>query len=186
MSSDPSINNPTHLTPAQKKSRGKHHPTWRTIIWILLALLSLTSLEYYFIQQQSPASVRNNIAVLLFFNIILVLLFVLVVLITRNLIKLYNERKSRILGSKFQTKLIIAFLILTLVPSILLFTVASKLFTFSIGSWFNVKVEQTLRQSMDVAQEYYANIENRAFIHTQKLRDSSLKRSYFYKQSAGN
>ncbi|NIQ02495.1 MAG: hypothetical protein GWM98_20725, partial [Nitrospinaceae bacterium] len=50
---------------------------------------------------------------------ILILLFLLLILITRQLVKLYNERKSKIIGSKFQTKLIIAFLILASVPSIL-------------------------------------------------------------------
>ena len=103
------------------------------------------------------------------FNIILILLVVLIVLITRTLLQLYNERKSDTLGSKFQTKLIIAFLILTLVPSVLLFTVASKLFTYSIESWFNIKIEKTLQQSMDVAQEYYAHIEKNAFADAQQI-----------------
>ena len=179
MSPTYSINNPDYPTPPNKQTQSKKRPTWWTIVWILLTLFGLTSLEYYFIQQQSPASVINNLAVLLVFNIILILLFVLIVLITRNLLKLYNERKSQILGSKFQTKLIIAFLILTLVPSILLFTVASKLFTFSIGSWFNIKIERTLRQSMDVAQEYYANMEENAFTHTQKIEKFITEKELF-------
>ena len=136
MSSDPSTNKSPYLTLSQSQVRGKRRPTWRTIALVLLALVSSTSLEYYFLQDQSPDSIKNNLVVLLVFNIILILLFTLIVLITRNLVKLYSERKSQILGAKFQTKLITAFLILTLVPSILLFTVASKLFTLSIGSWF--------------------------------------------------
>ncbi len=181
MSSDPSINNPPYLTLSSKQSQIKKNPAWRTIAWILFALLCSTSLEYYFLQEQSPASVKNNLAVLLIFNIILILLFVLVVLITRNLVKLYSERKSKILGSKFQTKLIVAFLILTLVPSILLFTVASKLFTFSIGSWFNLKTEQTLQQSMDVAQEYYANLERTSLIRIQKIEEFITQKELFPK-----
>jgi two-component system, NtrC family, nitrogen regulation sensor histidine kinase NtrY len=181
MSSDPSINNPPYFTLSQKQVNAKKSPPWRTITWILLALLFSTSLEYYFLQEQSPASVKNNLAVLLIFNIILILLFVLVVLITRNLVKLYSARKSKILGSKFQTKLIVAFLILTLVPSVLLFTVANKLFTFSIGSWFNVRIEQTLQQSMDVAQEYYASIEQRSLIRIQNIEEFITKKELFRK-----
>ncbi|MDP6711350.1 MAG: PAS domain-containing sensor histidine kinase, partial [Nitrospinaceae bacterium] len=143
MSSDPSINNPEYHEPSEELTRKKKRRTWWTIVWILLTLIGLTYLENHFIQQQSPASTGTNLAVLIVFNIILILLFVLIVLIARNLVKVYNERKSKILGSKFQTKLIIAFLILSLVPSILLFTVASKLFTLTISSWFNIQVEQT-------------------------------------------
>jgi len=92
---------------------------------------------------------------------------------------LYSERKSKILGAKFQTKLIISFLILTLVPSVLLFTVASKLFTFSIGSWFNIKTEKTLQQSMDVAQEYYVSIEKRSLTHIQKIEEFIIQKELF-------
>lgn len=179
MSSDPSTNKPPYLTLSQKKVRNKKNPTWRTIVWVLLALVSSTSLEYYFLQDQSPSSIKNNLTVLLIFNIILILLFTLIVLITRNLVKLYSERKSKILGARFQTKLITAFLILTLVPSILLFTVASKLFTLSIGSWFNIKIEQTLQQSMDVAQEYYATMEKNSLIHIQKIETFITQKELF-------
>ena len=169
MEPDPSIKIINHIDSVKKNITEKKRPAWTTNIWILITLLFLTSLEYYFFQKNSPASVINNIAVLVIFNIILILLVVLIVLITRTLLQLYNERKSNTLGSKFQTKLIIAFLILTLVPSVLLFTVASKLFTYSIKSWFNIKTEQTLKQSMDVAQEYYAHLERNAFSDAQKI-----------------
>ena len=168
-----------HKNSTTKKNGEKKRPTWTTNIWILFTLLILTSLEYYFFQKTSPASVINNLAVLVIFNIILILLVVLIVLITRTLLQLYNERKSDTLGSKFQTKLIIAFLILTLVPSVLLFTVASKLFTYSIESWFNIKIEQTLQQSMDVAQEYYAHIERNAFSDAQKIEQQINKKELF-------
>ena len=129
----------------------------------------MTLLENYFLQANSSSTIGNNITVLAVFNIILILLILLIILITRNLIKVYNERKSKIIGSKFQTKLIIAFLILTLVPSILLFTVASKLFTFSIGNWFNLQIEQTLEYSMDIARGYYSDLEKRALIKTKNI-----------------
>ena len=86
----------------------------------------------------------------------------MITLIIRNLVKLYNERKSKIIGSKFQTKLIVAFLILALVPSILLFSIANKLFSYSIGNWFSLQVERSLQQSMEVAREYYAHMENKS------------------------
>jgi len=180
MSSDPSTNNPEYnSTPFEETTKRRKRPAWWTISYILLTLLGLTTLEYYFIQQQSPATTVNNLTILVIFNVIIILLFVLIVLITRNLVKLYNERKRKLLGSKFQTKLIVAFLILALVPSILLFTVASKLFTFTIGNWFNIQIEQTLQQSMDVAQDYYAQMEKTAFSRTQKIEKFITKNELF-------
>ena len=163
MPSDPLLNQPHIYTPpTEEQLRDKRRRTTITILGVFIALIGMTFLENYFLQAQSASTFGNNITVLAVFNIILILLFLLIILITRNLVKVYNERKSKIIGSKFQTKLIIAFLILALVPSILLFTVASKLFTFSIGNWFNLQTEQTLQYSMDIARDYYSGLEKRA------------------------
>ncbi len=167
MPSDPLINSPfyTSLTENQiqrKRSRAR----WR-LAAIFLSLLGLTGLEVYLLQERS--SISDNIPVLLVFNVILILLFLLIVLIVRNFVKLHNERKSRILGSRFQTKLIVAFLTLALVPSILLFFVASKLFSYSVGSWFSFQVEDSLHQSMEVAREYYSFVEKQSHFHAGQL-----------------
>ena len=170
MSSDPFINRPpVYIPPTEGQLRDKRKRTTLTALGVFIALIGMTFLENYFLQAQSTSTIGNNIAVLAVFNVILILLFLLIILITRNLVKVYNERKSKIIGSKFQTKLIIAFLILALVPSILLFTVASKLFTFSIGNWFNLQIEQTLQYSMDIARSYYSDLEKRALSKTKNI-----------------
>ena len=170
MPSDPLINQPSiYIPPTEEQLRDKRKRTTITILGVFIALIGMTLLENYFLQAQSASTFGNNITVLAVFNIILILLFLLIILITRNLVKVYNERKSKIIGSKFQTKLIIAFLILALVPSILLFTVASKLFTVSIGNWFNLQIEQTLQYSMDIARDYYSGLEKRALSKTKNI-----------------
>lgn len=180
MSSVPSINNPIFTPPSEEYLRKKKARTRRIIIGTFLALIGLTSLETYILQQRtSDTPIANNIAVLVVFNIILILLYVLLLLITRNLVKLHNERKSKILGSKFQTKLIVAFLILALFPSILLFIVASKLFSFSVGHWFSLQVEQSLSQSMQVAREYYSHLE-KGGLHSAKTLDGYITQNKLY------
>jgi two-component system, NtrC family, nitrogen regulation sensor histidine kinase NtrY len=170
MPSDPPTQKPLdHIPFTEKQLRDKRKRTTFTAMGVFIALIGMTFLENYFLQVQSTSAIGNNIAVLAVFNIILILIFVLIILITRNLVKVYNERKSNIIGSKFQTKLIIAFLILALVPSVLLFTVASKLFTFSIGNWFNLQIEQTLEYSMDIARSYYSDLEKRALSKTKNI-----------------
>lgn len=153
---------------------------------MIVALIVSTLIESYFLQAEANSSIANNILILVVFNIIIILLFVLIILITRNLVKVYNERKSKIIGSKFQTKLIIAFLILALVPSILLFMVASKLFTFSIGNWFNLRTEQTLQYSMDIARNYYSEFENRALLKAKNIEHFIKSRNLYLKANREN
>ncbi len=158
--SEPLINKPPSADRYKEDIIGKKRKrTWQIIVAVFFSVILLTRLEDYFLKQGTT----ENITVLALFNVLLILLFVLLILITRNLVKLYNERKSKIIGSKFQTKLIFAFLTLVLVPSLLLFFVASKLFSYSIGNWFSLQVEQSLKQTVEVAGDYYALLEEDAF-----------------------
>jgi two-component system, NtrC family, nitrogen regulation sensor histidine kinase NtrY len=158
--SEPLINKPPIADRYKEDLIGKKRKkTWQIIVAVFFSVILLTRLEDYFLKQGTT----ENITVLALFNVLLILLFVLLILITRNLVKLYNERKSKMIGSKFQTKLIFAFLTLVLVPSLLLFFVASKLFSYSIGNWFSLQVEQSLKQTVEVAGDYYALLEEDAF-----------------------
>ena len=168
MPPDPSANNPVYIPLTEEQVRQKKTRARRNIIYIFCAFTVLTLLEVYFLKQQTT-TIADNISVLLLFNVIIILLFLMITLIIRNLVKLYNERKSKIIGSKFQTKLIVAFLILALVPSILLFTIANKLFSYSIGNWFSLQVERSLQQSMEVAREYYAHMESKSHYHAKNI-----------------
>ena len=182
MSSDRSISSSSHKTTQNEDQlKQKRKRTTYTIFGVIVALIASTLVESYFLEAEANTSIANNILILAVFNIIIILLFVLIILITRNLVKVYNERKSKIIGSKFQTKLIIAFLILALVPSILLFAVASKLFSFSIGNWFNLRTEQTLQYSMDIARDYYSEFEDRALSKTKNIEFFIKENSLYLK-----
>lgn len=180
MSSEPSISNLSVSPPTEEQIRKKKIRTRRIICAVLLSFVGLTALESYILGQQT-SSIADNITVIALFNVILILLVVLLILITRNLIKLYNERKSKIIGSKFQTKLIMAFLVLVLVPSVLLFFAGSQLFSYSIGNWFSLQVEKSLKQSMEVAGEYYSLLEKSALLQSEKI-EGFITRGKLYRK----
>ena len=75
-------------------------------------------------------------------------------MVIRNLVKLIFERKRKVLGSKLRTKLVAAFILLSLVPTVLLFFVAVGFITNSVEHWFSAQVEQSLQGSMEVIQTY--------------------------------
>ncbi len=181
MSSDRLTADPPPVSPIEEKTRKKRvQARWR-LFAVFVFLVGLTSLEVILLQEKTPVS--NNIPILLLFNIILILLFVLIVLIIRNLVKLHNERKTRILGSRFQTKLVAAFLILALVPSLLLFFVASKLFSYSVGNWFSLQVEDSLQKSMEVAREYYAYVEQQSHFQARQLERQITQRQLYLQEN---
>ena len=111
----------------------------------------------------------SNIVVFALLNLNLIVLLLLVLLLFRNLVKLWFERRQGVLGAKFKAKLVLAFLTLSLIPSMLIFLIASNFITKSIEGWFKPQVERPLDQALAVAQTYYANLERTALRHAQHI-----------------
>jgi len=95
-------------------------------------------------------------------NLNLILLLLLSFLFIRNAVKLIFERRRGALGSKLRVKLVAAFLGLTLLPSLLLFAIAEAFLSGSLQYWFGVQVEDALRRSVEIAQDYYRGLEQEA------------------------
>ena len=110
----------------------------------------------------NSSSLSGNIIFFLLINVNLILLILLIFLVTRNLVKLVFERRRGIFGSRLRTRLVLAFVGLSLVPSSLLFLVAEGFLHAAIESWFNVRVESSLQGSLEVSQTYYQFAANNA------------------------
>jgi len=111
----------------------------------------------------------SNMAVFALLNLNLIVLLLLVLLLFRNLVKLWFERRENVIGAKFKSKLVLAFLTLSLIPSTLIFLIASNFITKSIEGWFKPQVERPLDQALAVAQTYYSNLERTALRHAQHI-----------------
>src|SRR5262249_23420913 len=109
----------------------------------------------------------SNIAVFALLNLNLILLL-LVLLLLRNPVKLWFERREKVIGAQFKAKLVLAFLSLSLIPSTLIFLIASNFINKSIEGWFKPQVERPLDQALAVAQTYYGNLERAALRHAQQ------------------
>jgi two-component system nitrogen regulation sensor histidine kinase NtrY len=147
-----------HLSPAEITARRRKNARYLIIGLIgLFSLMTLASLMMQDTGLNSPVS--NNLAVALVLNLLILLLVVMALLVMRNLLKLYFERRGGIAGSKLQTKLVTAFFIMTLVPALFMFAVASELIADTVDKWLNSRIERTLRDSLQVAESLYSESE---------------------------
>jgi two-component system nitrogen regulation sensor histidine kinase NtrY len=140
-------------------------------------IISLLIVTFTYFEMRLPEIGENipiayNIIVFTFININIILLLLLFFLVIRNLVKLIFERKQRILGAKLRTKLVAAFVSLSLVPTLLLFLVAVGFITSSMEKWFSVQVEQSLQGSLEVAQTYYRDFANNAIHYGRQISRS--------------
>ncbi|VAX16892.1 hypothetical protein MNBD_NITROSPINAE04-2778, partial [hydrothermal vent metagenome] len=150
---------------------------------ILFALMTVAAI----LLQDSgvDAPISNDIAVALVLNLNLILLVVMALLVVRNIVKLYFERRGGIAGSRFQTKLVIAFLAMTLIPSALMFAVASELISDTVDKWINSQIEQTLQESLQVAESLYRDSENKTTARAMYISRLVEKRGLASKRHRG-
>jgi two-component system nitrogen regulation sensor histidine kinase NtrY len=129
------------------------------ILVILLVVALLTLVESRVIKFGADIAVSNTVLMFILININLLLLVLMIYLVFRNLVKLIYDRRRNVLGAKIRTKLVIAFVSLTLLPTIVLFFFALNFITTSIEFWFNVPVEQALDNSLWVGGRLYSRTE---------------------------
>jgi len=151
-------------TAVDKESRRRKRELYIIVIALSVVLL-LTYLEPQIFNLGPGLPVASSVLVFTIININLLLLLLIIFLVIRNLVKLIFERKRRIFGSKLRIRLVVAFVTLSLVPTILLFLVAIKFITTSIEFWFDTKIEQSLQDSLEVGRAYYDRLKDETLRH---------------------
>lgn len=84
-------------------------------------------------------------------NVILLVICTLILL--RNLLKLYFERRSQQLGSKFRTKLVAAFTGLTIIPTVFMALFAYSLLHRNLDKWFSTPIDRVVENAGAIVQE---------------------------------
>ncbi|MBN2246383.1 MAG: HAMP domain-containing protein [Candidatus Aminicenantes bacterium] len=138
------------------------------IILFLIILFFAIDLIIRESQQFSPTSLTNILLSTL--QIIVLLLFLILFFIfCRNLIKLYLERKHKVAGAHFKTKLLLFFTALSLIPTLLLFFFASDLISRNIETWFKTPIDKILNDTKNLSEGFYQNAREITFHHAQQL-----------------
>ena len=142
-----------------EKERQRRNRELFLILIILCVVGLLTFVETRIINFGADIAVSNTVLMFILININLLLLILMIYLVFRNLVKLIYDRRRNVLGAKIRTKLVIAFVSLTLLPTMVLFFFSLNFITTSIEFWFNVPVEQALENSLWVGSRLYSRTE---------------------------
>lgn len=149
------------------------------IVVTVFVVLVLSFLEYLLFRTEIILPTSNNILIYGLININLILIILLIFLIIRNVVKLVFERRHGVIGSKLRTKLVAAFVSLSLIPTVLLFLVAINFLSYSIDNWFSMRIGDALNQTVEVAQTYYQkNTEQAKYYARQISEDITRNRLY--------
>ncbi len=142
--------------------------------WLLVvAIIGLVALSLRYQGQlfdlTAEIPLSGNILVLALINLNILLIILCLFLVMRNIFKLLLERRRGLPGAKLRSKLVLAFIALSLIPTMLLFFVSAGFITNSIENWFSNQIEESLKESLEVAQTYYKNSASNALYYAEQI-----------------
>jgi len=143
------------------------------VTFFVIAMVSL--LGIHLSRRETILPISNNVLIfglIININIILILIILillLVFLIVRNVVKLVFERRHGVLGYRLRTKLVAAFVSLSLIPTVVLFLVAISIFSYSIENWFNLAIGDALNKTVEIAHVYYQQTADHAKYYARQI-----------------
>jgi len=165
-----------------KKKKG---PRVIGAIIVLLIILFFT-IEYFIREAQEFSSTSVTNILLASLQLIVLLLFIILLFVLiRNLVKLYLERKRKVVGAHFKTRLVLFFTALSLIPTLLLFFFASDLISRNIEQWFKTPLNKIMDDTKSLADSLLMESEETTLhyarqlskgIRKQKLLNSMIRR----------
>lgn len=153
-----------------------------TIVIIAALIIALTFAESHLSRIKAIHPISSDLLIYGLININIILLLLLIFLIIRNVVKLVFERRRGVLGSKLRTRLVAAFVSLSLIPTVILFLVAINFLSFSIDNWFKFKIGGALNQSLEVAQIYYQQKADTAKYYARQISSDITKNRLYEKE----
>ncbi|XPV76298.1 MAG: ATP-binding protein [Desulfovibrio sp.] len=166
-----SDNAPIHITAnsSREGKRRKRELFLALFCFLLIGLLTFIELKYLGV---------NSYLFLGLFNVNFILLLIILFIVARNGVKLLLERKRNVLGAKLRTRLVLAFMTLTLIPTILMFIISVRFVQTSVDYWFKVQVEDSMEEALDLGRAFYKQSQQRLEQRGEFIIEDIIRRKY--------
>ncbi len=141
-------NNAIRISVADERERRRRRRELllAALLFLVVVVLSIIGLKYLGV---------NVYLFLALFNINFIFLLLVLLLVVRNGVKLLLERRRNVLGSGLRSRLVLAFLSLSLIPTVLMYLVSVQFVQTSVDFWFKSQVENSMEQALDLGQATY-------------------------------
>jgi two-component system nitrogen regulation sensor histidine kinase NtrY len=119
---------------------------------LFLSLATLNAFNPRFLNPSSPLQTLVYVSL----SVIGFLLFVgVLVLLVRNVLKLYADQRSRILGTRLRTRMLSGAVLVSIVPLVFMFAFSYLLMNRAVDRWFSQPVTQMHDDANTMALELY-------------------------------
>lgn len=146
---------------------------WSLPLGVLFIILTWALFRFYSLSATLPLSYA-----LFFFGLVnlnVLVLLVLIFLLVRNLVKMYDESKPRIIGKTLKTRLFLAFVSFAFIPTCLMFSVSVFYINNSFDRWFANRTKNALKKTDELSELYLADLRSNSFYAGEKVSSTLLK-----------
>ncbi|MDE3104261.1 MAG: HAMP domain-containing protein [Acidobacteriota bacterium] len=120
---------------------------------LVVLIAALTALQAFTLNFLNPATTQQ-IFVFTGLSILAFMLFVAVlVLLVRNVLKLYADQRSRVMGTRLRTRMLWGAVLVSLIPIVFMFAFSYGLMNRAVERWFSQPVTQMRNDSNSIALE---------------------------------
>src|ERR1700744_3821011 len=138
------------MGPEAQQRRGAVVALGAGLFFLLLVLAALNAFNLPFLRPHGTSQIFlfSALSVVAF-----LLLLTLLVLLFRNILKLLADQRSRVLGSKIRSRMLVGALLLSFAPAVFMFLFSFGLLNRSIERWFSQPASQLRQDSTRVSLE---------------------------------
>lgn len=118
-------------------------------------LIGFYLIEFFFFPARSTLSFIGNLIIFGIINLNILLVILIGFLLVRNISKILFEDRQEIIGRKLRTKLAVAFIFMSLLPTVLLFWASYQFIETSLTRWFDIRIANALNNALSIGQTFY-------------------------------
>lgn len=116
-------------------------------------------------QAQAGMTPQNSIVIML--GLLASMLVLMALIVIRRASKLWRQAKDGLIGTRLQSRIIVMFCVIAILPTLIVAVFSALFFNFGIQSWFDSRVSNALEDSVTVAGAYLN--EHKAAIRTDAI-----------------
>ena len=133
-------------------------------VGLLLLFLALAALNAFKLSSLNPVTPLQTLGFVALSTLAFLLFVGVLVLLVRNVLKLYADQRSRVLGTRLRTRMLWGAVLVSLVPLVFMFAFSYLLMNRAVERWFSQPVTQMRDDANRMTTEmfHYAALNSRS------------------------
>ncbi len=149
--------------------RRRRRRDWRLAALAFVVVAALLAVEQELIARSRTLPIGSDTMLLALVHVSVILIGLLVFLLARNAVKLFVDRRSGRFGARLNARFVISFVFATALSSSALFVLSALLVSRAVNVWFELELSESLGQSVEVADAYYAEAEESSLFFARRI-----------------